>query len=55
MIIRHATPADAQAMAQVLNRIIALGGTTAHQTPKSVDTVLDDYITGPDVLCAVVA
>jgi L-amino acid N-acyltransferase YncA len=55
MIIRVATPADAFAMAQVLNRIIALGGTTAHETAKSVQQVLDDYITGPDVLSCVVA
>lgn len=31
MIIRPATPADAPAMADLLNRIIAIGGTTAHQ------------------------
>ena len=55
MIIRPATPGDTAGMAQILNRISTLGGTTAHQTPKSADTVLDHTITGPDVLCAVVA
>jgi len=55
MIIRPADAADAFAMTQVLNRIIAIGGTTAHETPKSAQQVLDDYITGPDVLSCVVA
>ena len=55
MIIRAATPTDAPAMANLLNRIIAIGGTTAHQSPKSVDTILNDYITGPDTISCVVA
>ena len=55
MTARAATPADAPAMASILNRIIALGGTTAHEDPKTVEAVLADYVTGPDVLAAVVA
>ena len=55
MIIRPATPADAPAMADILNRIIAIGGTTAHETPKPAERVLDDYVTGPNVLSCVVA
>ena len=55
MIIRPAGASDAFAMTQVLNRIIAIGGTTAHESPKSAAQVLDDYITGPDVLSCVVA
>ena len=55
MIIRAATPNDAPAMADLLNRIIAIGGTTAHQTAKSADTILTDYITGPDTITCVVA
>jgi L-amino acid N-acyltransferase YncA len=54
MIIRPATATDAVAMTGVLNQIIAIGGTTAHETPKSAGQVLDDYITGPDVLSCVV-
>ena len=54
MIIRPATASDAFAMTRVLNQIIAIGGTTAHETPKSAQQVLDDYVTGPDVLSSVV-
>ena len=54
MIIRPATATDAVAMTGVLNQIIAIGGTTAHETPKSAQQVLDDYISGPDVLSCVV-
>jgi L-amino acid N-acyltransferase YncA len=55
MIVRVATTSDAAAMAEVLNAVIAIGGTTAHETPKDADHVRADYIDGPDVLTAVVA
>jgi L-amino acid N-acyltransferase YncA len=55
MLIRPAIPSDAEAMAAILNAVIALGGTTAHETPKSPDQVRWDYIAGPDVLSSVVA
>jgi L-amino acid N-acyltransferase YncA len=55
MIIRRARPADAAAMADILNRIIAIGGTTAHQSPKTAADVRVGYIDGPDVLSTVVA
>ncbi len=55
MIIRRAIPADAPAMADLLNEIIAIGGTTAHETAKSAEAVRCDYVDGPDVLSAVVA
>lgn len=55
MIVRSATPADATAMTAILNAVIALGGTTAHEHPKSPDQVRQDYIDGPDVLSSVVA
>jgi L-amino acid N-acyltransferase YncA len=55
MIVRPATPADAEAMAAILNAVIALGGTTAHETPKPQDKVRQHYIDGPDVLTSVVA
>jgi L-amino acid N-acyltransferase YncA len=54
MIVRPATPDDAAGMAAILNAVIALGGTTAHEVPKTVDEVREGYVTGPDVLSAVV-
>jgi L-amino acid N-acyltransferase YncA len=55
MIVRKATPDDAEAMAAILNAIIAIGGTTAHQEPKSVARVRHSYVTAPGVRAAVVA
>jgi L-amino acid N-acyltransferase YncA len=52
---RPSRPEDAEAMAAILNRIIAIGGTTAHQAPKSPGQVRHDYIDGPDVQTSVVA
>ena len=42
-------------MAEILNRIIAIGGTTAHETAKTAEQVRIDYVDGPDVLSSVVA
>ena len=55
MKVRPATPDDVPDMTEVLNAVIALGGTTAHETPKSQAQVLRDYVDGPDVLSSVVA
>ena len=55
MILRRPTAADAPAMARLLNEIIAIGGTTAHQHPKSAEAVREDYIDGPDVSTSVLA
>ena len=55
MLIRPATPADAPTMTAILNAIIAIGGTTAHEAPKSTAAVATDYITSPDVLAASIA
>ena len=44
MIVRAARMADAAGMAAVLNEIIAIGGTTAHATPKSADQLRLGYI-----------
>lgn len=54
MKVRPATTADAGSMTAVLNAVIALGGTTAHQSPKSEEAVRVEYIDGPDVLSSVV-
>ena len=42
-------------MTGILNAIMAIGGTTAHQSPKTAADVLTDCSDGPDVLAAVVA
>jgi L-amino acid N-acyltransferase YncA len=55
MLIRKATVADAPAMADLLNQIIAIGGTTAHQHPKSIEDIKQNYIVGPDCITCVVA
>lgn len=55
MIIREATAADAGAMAGLLNRIIAIGGTTAHETPMAAEMIRLGYIEGRDCLSCVVA
>ena len=54
MKVRHATADDAAGMTLVLNAVIALGGTTAHEVPKTEAEVRAGYVTGPDVLSAVV-
>jgi L-amino acid N-acyltransferase YncA len=55
MKTRPATPADAAAMCALQNAIIAIGGTTAHQHPKTEAQVRADYIDGPGTLSCVVA
>ena len=55
MIVRQARSPDVAAMTALLNQIIALGGTTAHQDPMSPQEVADHYVSGPDVLSSVVA
>lgn len=54
MMLRPSTPDDAAGMAGILNAVIALGGTTAHESPKTVAEVREGYVTGPDVLSSVV-
>jgi len=54
MIARPARPQDAPAMTAILNAIIEIGGTTAHQSPKTIEAVRVDYIDGPDVIAGVV-
>lgn len=46
MIIRLATPSDAPALADILNAVIAIGGTTAYQTPR--DAAYFDPFFGKD-------
>lgn len=51
MIIRPAMPTDAAAMSALQNRIIRIGGTTAHETKKDAAYVDLHYISGPEVIC----
>jgi N-acetylglutamate synthase-like GNAT family acetyltransferase len=55
MIVRQATVTDATAMADLLNTIIRIGGTTAHETEMTEDHIAQYYITGPAVICCHVA
>ncbi|MBK6468083.1 MAG: GNAT family N-acetyltransferase [Rhodobacter sp.] len=55
MLIRPATPADAAAMTALLNRIIGIGGTTAHQHEKTETQVRANYIDGREALICLVA
>ena len=51
MIIRPATPQDAAAMSDLQNRIICIGGTTAHGVEHDAAYVDAHYISGPGVIC----
>ena len=50
MIIRPARRADAPDMTALLNQIIEIGGTTAHQTPFDEDRMHDHYIAAPALI-----
>ncbi|MFN7222574.1 MAG: GNAT family N-acetyltransferase [Paracoccaceae bacterium] len=54
-MIRPATPHNGAAMAAILNQIIAIGGTTAHQIPLTGEMISCRYIEGVDSLTCVVA
>lgn len=53
--IRPAQSADAQAATDLLNAIIRTGGTTALQTPLSVEENTAYFLEGPKVICCHVA
>ena len=55
MIIRRATSDDAGQMTALLNEIIAIGGTTAHQAPFDDERMYDHYIAAPTQICCHVA
>ncbi len=48
--IRPATQADAAELAELINEIIEIGGTTAWQTKFTPDYFVEHYIAGPDCL-----
>jgi L-amino acid N-acyltransferase YncA len=53
--VRDARRADAAQLAELLNAIIARGGTTAHEEPFTPERLADAYIDGPDALSCFVA
>jgi L-amino acid N-acyltransferase YncA len=55
VITRLATPADAAGMTALLNKVIAIGGTTAHQSPMTEAEVREHFIDGSGVHSSVVA
>ena len=54
MIVRPALPGDVAAMADLQNRIIRIGGTTAYQTERSLDEVRA-YLEGKGAICCFMA
>lgn len=55
LALRDAGAADAAPLAALLNAIIAIGGTTAHETPFSPKDFAAAFITGPSVVSCVMA
>jgi L-amino acid N-acyltransferase YncA len=53
--IRDVALADAPELAELLNAIIAQGGTTALEDPFTPDRLARTYLVGPDVHCCFVA
>lgn len=55
LTVRPAIAADAQAMADLINPIIAAGGTTAYEDPFDAARMLAEYIDPPQFVSCVVA
>ena len=55
ILVRPATDADAPALAELLNAIIARGGTTALEQSFTPDRLARKYLTGPNVISCFVA
>lgn len=55
MDVRIASPRDAGPMAQLINEIIAIGGTTAHRRPFDEHRILDEFIAAKRGICCFVA
>ena len=52
---RRATSNDAEAMAALINEIIAIGGTTAIETPFTRASMNHEFVSGPHVISCIVA
>jgi L-amino acid N-acyltransferase YncA len=55
MKVRLATVEDVPGMTRVLNAVIAVGGTTAHEVPLTEAEVRDHFVDGPGVHSSVIA
>ena len=55
VVIRKARREDAAELADLLNAIIAQGGTTALEEPFTPERLAETYLVGPEVLCCFVA
>lgn len=55
LVVRPATDADAPALAELLNAIIARGGTTSLERPFTPERLARFYLTGPKVISSFVA
>ena len=55
LVVRPVEAADAPGLAELLNAVIAAGGTTALQEPFTPEALDQTYLTGPNVLCCFVA
>lgn len=55
LIVRPATRADAAAMAELINVIIAIGGTTAYEDPFDATSMDAAYISLPELVSCFVA
>jgi L-amino acid N-acyltransferase YncA len=53
--VRAAERQDAPELAELLNAIIARGGTTALETPYEAEDLARAYLVGPEVICCFVA
>ena len=51
MIVRTVEASDAIALTALINEIIAIGGTTAHQTAFTPARFGEHYLTSPDAVC----
>ena len=50
--VRPAEPKDAEGMRDLLNEIIAIGGTTAFEDPLDRDSVTAEFITADALVCS---
>lgn len=52
LTVRPFAPGDEGPLAEILNAIIAAGGTTAYEVPFTPAVLRDWHLDGPEVLCA---
>lgn len=55
IVVRPTRREDAPALAELLNAVIARGGTTALEEPFTAESLARTYLDGPDVICCFTA